>query len=154
MANLRFDGTSKQFMDKVKALRSDLFTMKYNKEELKEKHKDIFDASVHLFEMVISNKCEMKMLEILIENIIKKTQTKDPKQKKIIDIEHGEIFAKKYLYPTIGAQPKMTLEQKLALIDKVEKENEKDKDKIDKLNSGGMTSSEFKGQKIKIDNFK
>lgn len=135
-------------LDRVKQMRQDLHSLRYNTEQMKEMYKDIFDASHHLFNAIIANKLDMDMLDLMLNKM--ETKFVNPQESDNVDREMGKVLAEKYLYPTIGKQPELTKEQEDILIRKVQEENKKSDEKLEKLNAGEITSEQFNENKTKI----
>lgn len=146
--NPRLSIRTTDLLDRVKLMRKDLNTLKYNTEQMKEMYKDVFDASHHLFNAIVANKLDMSMLELMLNKM--ETKFVKPEESDNVDREMGKVLAEKYLYPTIGKQPELTKEQETILIRKVQEENKKSDEKLEKLNAGEISVEEFHENKKKI----
>ena len=136
-------------IERTNELYMDLATLRYSKEQLKEKYKDIFNASTHLFDIIISKKMDQKIMNMMIESLRK--FEKNPDKLDEISRVTGKKLAEEYLYPKIGKQPVMSKEQEDLLIKKVQDENKKEKDLLAKVNSGELDSSELKKNSRKLE---
>lgn len=147
--SLNYQGTIEQFKQRINEMRIDLFSLRYNTEQMKEKYSDIFDASHHLFNAIIANKMDMNMLNLMLNKLGQK-MTATEQEADNVDREMGKILADKYLYPTIGKQPALSKERENELIRKVQEENAKSEEKLEKLNSGEITQEEFYKNKKRL----
>lgn len=134
---------------RINELYLDLETLRYSKDQLKEKYKDIFNASNHLFDIILSKKMDPKMMKMMVDSLRK--FEKNPDKLDEISRDTGKKLADKYLYPKIGKQPAMSKAQEDILINKVYEENRKEQDKIAKVNSGELDASELKKNSRKLD---
>ena len=145
--SLNYKGTIDELKVRITEMRKDLFSLRYNTEDMKTRYADIFDASPHLFNAIIANKMDMNMLNLMLNKLDQKIKSTEQDADNV-DREMGKILADKFLYPTIGKQPEISKERENQLIAKVKEENAKSEEKLEKLNSGEITQQEFnKGKK-------
>lgn len=136
-------------IQRINELYRDLDTLRYSKEQLKDKYKDIFNASSHLFDVILSKKMDKKVMNMMIESLRK--FEKNPDKLDEISRDTGKKLADEYLYPKIGKQPAMSKAQEDLLINKVHEENKKEQEKIDKVNAGEIDASELTKNSRKMD---
>lgn len=148
--SLNYKRTIDELKQRINEMRTDLFSLRYNTEEMKTRYMDIFDASHHLFNAIIANKMDMNMLNLMLNKLGQKMSSIKEEDADNVDREMGKILADKYLYPTIGKQPALSKEKENELIKKVKEENAKSEEKLTKLNSGEMTQEEFHKGKTRI----
>jgi hypothetical protein len=146
---MNYPGTTHQLKDRVRDMRRDLITLRYTTDQMKENYKDIYNASHHLFNIIIANKIDMNMLDAMLDKLNSKINAIKPEIADQIDRDMGKVLAEKFLYPTIGKQPELTKEQENVLINKVIAENKKADEKLEKLNSGEITKDQFNENKTR-----
>ena len=134
-----------ELVSMINSMQSDVTSLRYTRQEIKDKHKNLFDKSMHLFDLIIANKLDTDVLDAMIKQL-KKRQDQNEAINDGIDRDMGKLLANKFLYPTIGVQRELTKEEEDILIRKIQKENEKSKEETIKLNSGGTTNA----QRIKL----
>lgn len=147
--SINYQGTIDLLKQRITEMRTDLFSLRYNTEQMKEKYTDIFNASHHLFNAIIANKMDMNMLNLMLNKLDQKMASNE-EQADNVDREMGKILADKYLYPTIGKQPALSKEKENELIRKVKEENAKSEEKLEKFNSGDITEEEFYQGKTRV----
>lgn len=115
-----------ELLNRIKSMKRDQIMLKMTKADLKVKYVDIYNASSHLFDAMVTNSMDPKMLETMISMLKKKVAAQDEKDSDQADRDMGKILADKYLYPVVGKQPVLSRKQEDLLIEKVKKENEKE----------------------------
>lgn len=136
-------------IQRINELYKDLETLRYSKEQLKQNYKDIFNASTHLFDIILSKKMDKKMMNMMIDSLRK--FEKNPDKLDEISRDTGKKLADEYLYPKIGKQPAMSKAQEDLLISKVNEENRKEQEKIAQVNAGELDPSELTKNSRKLD---
>lgn len=146
---LRYFKTTDIFLARVQAMSNDIKTLRFSKEQLKERYNDIFKASSHLFDAILSGRMDRSVTNMMVQKL--KKFEKNPEDIDEISKETGRELAKTYLEPIVGKQPVLTKEREDFLINKVKEENKKEAEKLEKVNRGELDPSVLKTNSRKVD---